>query len=273
MPDPLFAELYGNTENLNWDPAGQVRERGRRRTRRTRLVAGLASVAAVAVIATSAVALAGVPDSAPPVPPATNSPSPSPTVNPTPSVPPTPSQPPQTTGQSTPNPLSPDIPAAAMLRATDLPSGFGAEGDNLDGDWSYHAGISYHCAEGGQVWPGEKAYRGAVFRKEREQAVIERVMRQTEETAAATVETVRQEVTGCVPRSAETLGMEIIDSGLAGDESLLIGLTEQHLTARWLFVRVGELVAQVWLSGVDPAEDQRIAERTAARLCAGTDAC
>lgn len=283
MPDPLFAELYGDTERLNWDPAEQVRERARRRTRHTRLVAGLASAVAVAVVATSAVAVAGNSDPAPPLPPATNGPSPSPTVIPTPTMPPTPapapttappSQPPETADRPTLGPPSPDVPAAAMLRVADLPAGFRAAGDDLDGDWSFHAGTLYACKEDGQSWPGEKAFRGAVFSKGSGGTVTERVERHSEEDAKSTMGNVRREVVGCEPRNQDDgEGMEVFDSRLAGDESLLVGMVGQRSAGRWLFVRQGGLVAQVWLKGVDPAEDQRIAERTAARLCAGTDAC
>ncbi|WP_018217686.1 hypothetical protein [Salinispora vitiensis] len=284
MPDPLFAELYDDTETLNWDPADQVRARARRRTRHTRLVAGLASAVAVAVVATGAVALAEGPDPVPPAAPATNSPTPSPTGIPTtPTTPPTPSpspstappsESPETTDQPTLSPPSPDVPAVALLRTEDLPTGFRAAGDDLDGDWSFHAGTSYTCEEDGQKWPGEKAFRGAVFYQGTEGTVIERVERHSEEAAKTTMGNVRREVAGCEPLNPDnSKGMEVFASGLAGDESLLVGRSGEQATSRWLFVRQGELVAQVWLKGVDPAEDQRIAERTAARLCAGTDAC
>ncbi|WP_019870111.1 hypothetical protein [Salinispora oceanensis] len=161
-----------------------------------------------------------------------------------------------------------------MLRTEDLPTGFRAAGDDLDGDWSFHAVTSYTCEEDGQSWPGEKAFRGAVFYKGTEGTVIERVERHSEEGAKTTMGNVRREVDGCTPLNPDSSeGMEVFASGLAGDESLLVGRIGEKATSRWLFVRQGELVAQVWLKGVDPVEDQRIAERTAARLCAGTDAC
>ncbi|WP_027661547.1 hypothetical protein [Salinispora fenicalii] len=281
MPDPLFTELYDDTETLNWDPADQVLARARRRTRHTRLVLGLASAVTVAVVATGAVALAEGPDPVPPSLPATNSPSPSPTGIPTPTVSPTPSsspttvppsESPETTDQPTLSPPSSDVPAAAMLRTADLPTGFRAAGDDLGGDWSFRAGSSYACEEVGQSWPGEKAFRGAAFSKGTESTVIERVERHSEEAAKTTMGNVRREVAGCIPLNPDSKGMEVFASGLAGDESLLVGRAGD-LSFRWLFVRQGELVAQVWLKGVDPAEDQRIAERAAARLCAGTDAC
>ncbi len=161
-----------------------------------------------------------------------------------------------------------------MLRTEDLPTGFRAAGDDLDGDWSFHAGTSYTCEEDGQSWPGEKAFRGAVFYKGTESTVIERVERHSEEGAKTTMGNVRREVANCKPLNPDSSkGMEVFASGLAGDESLLVGRIGEKATSRWLFVRQGELVAQVWLKGVDPVEDQRIAERTAARLCAGTGAC
>lgn len=283
MPDPLFAELYDDTETLTWDPADQVRARARRRTRQTRLATGLASMVAIAVVATGAVALAGGPDPVPPSLPATNSPSPSPSGIPTPTAPPTPSsspttvppsESPETTDPPTVSPPAPDVPAAAMLRTEDLPTGFRAAGDDLDGDWSFHAGTSYTCEEDGQSWPGERAFRGTVFYNGTESSVIQRVERHSEEAAKSTMGNVRREVDGCKPLNPDdSEGMEVFASGLAGDESLVVGRIGEKAAWRWLFVRQGELVAQVWFKGVDPAEDQRIAERVAARLCAGTDAC
>lgn len=283
MPDPIFAELYRDTEQLTWESTEQVRRLGLRRTRRTYLAAGLASAAAVAVVAVGAIAVAGRPDAAPPLPPATNAPDPSTPPAPTSSVRPdsslaptspttTPSSSVPPTRRSTAGTPSAAIPTAAMLRVADLPSGFRADGSDLDGDWSFNAGVSAHCDNEGWSTPRERALRGAVFRGTVEQTVIERVERHSEETAKSTMAAIRQLVAGCGP-GVSGKRLTLFDSSLAGDESLLIGVADERSGARWLFVRQGDLLAQVWLKGVDAAEDPRIAQRAAARLCAGTDAC
>jgi hypothetical protein len=112
-----------------------------------------------------------------------------------------------------------------------------------------------------------------VFRAAPEVSIIERVRRYEVDDARSTVERARRLVTGCQPyRPGESLS--IVDSGFAGDESLLVAATGDGTPNRWLYVRQGDLVAEIWLKGEDdPAEARRIARRAADRLCAGTDAC
>ncbi|WP_029127502.1 hypothetical protein [Salinispora oceanensis] len=243
MPDSFFAELYHDTEALNWDPVDQVRARARRRTRQTRLVAGLASVVAVAVVASGAVALAEGREPVPPAPPATNS-----------------------------SLASPGIPTAAMLRYEDLVGVFGPTLIEPGIAWYFDMETSRTCEGDEQSWPEANAFREDGFIQTYDYYLFERVERHSEEAAKTMMENVRREVAGCKPRDPDSSkGMEVFASDLAGDESLLVGRTGD-LTSRWLFVRQGELVAQVGIKGIDPAEDQRIAERTAARLCASIDA-
>lgn len=281
MPDALFSDLYRDTEDLTWAPVEQVRRRGRQRTRRTRIAAGLASAVAVAVVATGVAALAGRPDAAPPLPPATHlpgttappstAPSPTGSANTSPAPDGVPSSPGTTTRPTTAT--DPAIPAAALLRSSDLPSGYRAAGSDLGGDWSLEA-AAIRCRNGAPpVTVRERAERGAVFRASGDLTIIERVRRYTADGARTTIDRARRTVTGCEPnRPGDSLS--VLDSGFAGDESLLIASNVEGTQSRWLFVRQGDLVAEVWLkSTTDAAEARRLAERAAARLCAGTDAC
>lgn len=283
MPDPLFTDMYRDTEQLTWAPVEQVRRRGRRRTRRTRIAAGLASAVAVAVVATGAVALAGGQGTTPPpVPPATGSPSPTATPSPAPSptasptASPTPAGPASSPGRSTTRPTAvsdPAIPSAALLRTADLPSGYRAAGSDLGGDWSLDAATIRCRNEAPPLTVRERAERGAVFRAAGDLAIIERVRRYTVADARTAVDRARRTVTGCQPHRPGD-SMSVLDTGFAGDESLLIGSSFEGTQSRWLFVRQGDLVAEVWLDSMtDAAAARRLAQRAADRLCAGTDAC
>ncbi|MET8255959.1 hypothetical protein ACFYPG_12020 [Micromonospora sp. NPDC005553] len=286
MPDQPFAHLFQDTEHLSWAATEQVRERGRRRTRQTRFVAGLAAVVAMALVATGAVALAGNREGAPPpVLPATGSPTPTPTPSapPTPSPFPTtsprntpgapPSSPSTTTGQPTKGPTSPAIPAQALLRASDLPSGYRVGGsDLLDGEWSFGYIVSIACAATPDRSPQERAERTAGFSKPGASSVIERVGRYSLEGAKATMTFWAWTVTQCEPED-ERYSLSTVDSGFAGDGSLLIRSDGPSLVDYTLFVRQGDLVAEIRLGNSTESEARRVAKRAADRLCAGTDAC
>ncbi|MEO3770746.1 hypothetical protein [Micromonospora sp. B9E7] len=281
MPDSLFTDLFRDTEQLTWHPTEQVRQRGRRRARQTRIATVLAGAVVVAVVATGAVALAGGEDGAPtPVLPATGSPTPTPTPSatptPTPSTRDTPGAPPSspstTSGGPSSGSTSPAIPAAALLRASDLPRGFQAAGSDLDGDWSFDFAASNACADTPSLSAKERAERGAVFGKPGASSVIERVRRYSLDDAKATIVWART-VTECEPRR-EQYSLSVVDSGFAGDGSLLIRFDAAGLISYTLFVRQGDLVAEVWLGSLtNRTEAGRLAQRAADRLCAGTDAC
>ena len=285
MPDQPFADLFRDTEHLTWTPTEQVREGGRRRTRQTRIAATLAGAVAVALVATGVVALAGGREVAPtPVLPATGSPSPTPSSSPTPS--PTPSSTPSTrntpgapssspsttSGQPTKGPADPAVPAQALLRASDLPPGYRAAGSDVDGDWSLDFATSFTCVDTPRHPAKERAERGAVFSKPNVSSVIERVRRYSLEGAKAEMDWARRAV-GCELRD-ERSTLAIVDSGFAGDGSLLIRFSAEGKISYTLFVRQGDLVAEVWLGSLtSQTEARRVAQRAADRLCAGTDPC
>lgn len=277
MPDQLFAELYRDTEHLPWDPAEEVRERARRRTRRTRVAAGLASAVAVAAVAVGAAAVAGRPDAGPPIPPATNVPTPSPTVAPSPSgksAPTTPSNPPSTSGRPSSPATGTGIPSAALLTAADLPSGYRPSGSDLDGDWSLDAAMIF-CRNGTPPLTARAhAERGAVFQAGGDRSVIERVRRYAAADAPSVLDHARLMATGCEPDQSAPGDLAVLDSGFAGDAALLIGWDTAGNQTRWVFVRQGDLVAEVFIKqATDDAEARRVAQRVAERLCSGTDAC
>ncbi|WP_410819505.1 hypothetical protein [Micromonospora sp. 050-3] len=283
MPDQPFVDLFQDTEHLSWAPTEQVRERGRRRTRQTRIAAALAGVVAVALVATGAVALAGGREGAPtPVLPATGSPTPTPTPSaaptpsPTPSTRNTPGAPPSspstTSGSPSRGSTSPAIPADALLRASDLPRGFRAAGTDMDGDWSFNFAASNACTDTPRLSAEERAERGAVFGKPDASPVIERVRRYSLDGAKATITWART-VTEC-DQPREQYSLSVVDSGFVGDGSLLIRFDAERLISYTLFVRQGDLVAEVWLGSLtNRTEARQLAQRAADRLCAGTDAC
>lgn len=285
MPDPIFAELYRETERLTWDSTEQVRQRGRRRTLRARLCAALASAVAVAAIGTGAVTVAGRPDGVPPVPPVpTTTPAPSgtpgPSAGPTPSaVPPTPSSAPSSPvpGEGRPGSSAGTfprtVPAAALLQPADLPAGFEMTWNDLAAEQSFEFVTSAVCGNRlPSILVGEVARRGVRFDSPTD-GLHERVTRHSDDDAEKVLANVRARVTDCDPRRAQD-STSVLGTGLGGAESLLVEALDGGIPMRWLFVRQGDLVAQLRMAhDTTPAQARPYARKAAARLCAGTDAC
>lgn len=284
MPDPIFSDLYRDTEHLVWPPTEQVRRRGRQRTRRTQIAAGLATVVAVGVVA-SGVALARPDVAPPPVPPATvepTTPAPTPTPSSTPSAEPSASgtptpertvgRPSGTTGGSTGRPSSRTIPAAAMLQLADLPTGFTMQTGKVDGDWSLEFMSSFCVNESPTLSDGEVATRSVAFDSPSDW-IVERVTRHSGTSATTVMRNLRKLVTGCEMEQPGD-SMSIMAESLGGDDGVLVGSDVGGRPGRWLVVRQGDLVAQLRLdSQTTPAEARRTARSVANRLCAGTDTC
>ncbi|MEW2443097.1 hypothetical protein [Micromonospora marina] len=283
MPDPIFSELYRDTEHLTWAPTEQVRGRARRRARRTRLTATLAAAVAVGVIATGAVALAGRPDATPPpVPPATvdpTTPAPAPTpsrsTGPTPSGSPSraPSVGPSTTSDGTTSrPPSRAIPAAAMLQLADLPAGFRREAWDGDGDGSLES-VGIYCRNQLPATMVKVVATRFVSFASPADVVSERVTRHAGSFAETEMQRVRQRFTQCQPHQSGD-SFAVVAESLGGDDAVLVASEVAGLPSRWLVVRQGDLVAQVSVrSTTTPAEALRLARSVANRLCAGTDTC
>ncbi|MEV4690910.1 hypothetical protein AB0K27_07260 [Micromonospora echinospora] len=285
MPDPIFSDLYQDTEDLVWAPTEQVRRRGRQRARRTQLAAGLAAAVAVAVVATGVVLAR--PDAAPPpVPPATVepiTPTPAPTPNSTPSAEPSASgtsTPSRTAGEPAasigggPTSRAPSrtIPAAAMLQLADLPTGFTMRTGKVDGDWSLEFMTSFCVNESPTLSDGEVATRSVAFDSPSDW-IVQRVTRHSGTSAATVMKNLRKLVTGCeMEQPGDSLS--IMAESLGGDDGVLVGSEVGGRPGRWLVVRQGDLVAQLRLdSQTTPTEARRTARSVANRLCAGTDTC
>ncbi|GIG88963.1 hypothetical protein [Plantactinospora endophytica] len=277
MPDRLFEDLYRDTEGLRWATATQVRKRGRQLARR-RTATGLA-VAVVLVVAGAAgtaVALAGSgpsPELPDVVATAPSTPPPS-AVTPS-ATPPTgggPSSP--TTSRSDPPALADRtggdasramrVPADAMLRASDLAPGYRVDDPEHEGDWllGFFAGLCDGWDSGGL---SPVAYRERYFVHGRD-GVQQRVERYTRTLASDYLPTLRANLRNC-----PEIGVDVVDEGFAGDESLLAVTDDRH---GWIVVRRGDLVTQIAIDTPgDRAGARRLAERAALRLCAGTDRC
>ncbi|MBY8873668.1 hypothetical protein K7640_17690 [Micromonospora sp. PLK6-60] len=313
MPDPIFSDLYRETEQLSWAPIEQVRRRGRQRVRRARVTAGLAAVLAVVAVGTGVRALVGDPQGmVPPVPPAKVSPSPTPVPTPSPSAEPTPSPSPSPSGtpsrtpdptgtpiapgagsgsspaaprsgtprsstSATGAPADPSVPSAAMLQAADLPAGWRFAGEDTDGDWTFEFSAS-GCAQqvpwvGSSVGRRDRELRGPDLGPERTQGALQQVQRYSVTDARAVMSRVRNQVARC---GAERTKMSVVDQGFVGDDALIVR-AESIETGKFvfhIFVRQGDLVAEVWKSDAkDVAAARSLARKAATRLCAGTDAC
>ncbi|MFJ8832851.1 hypothetical protein [Micromonospora aurantiaca] len=284
MPDPIFSDLYRDTEHLVWPPTEQVRRRGRQRTRRIQIAAGLAAAVAVGVVA-SGVALARPDAAPPPVPPATvvptpPTPAPAPTPSSTPSAEPsesgspTPSRttgrPPGTTGGETGRAPTRTIPAAAMLQLADLPTGFTMT-TKVEGDWSLESVTIYCENESPALNAGQVASRSVQFDSPSDW-IVERVTRHSGTSADTVMKRVRQLVTGCRPTRPED-SLSIMAESLGGDDAVLVG-GDMGTPARWVVVRQGDLVAQLRVDHqTTPSEAKRVVGWVVNRLCAGTDTC
>ncbi|WP_019870114.1 hypothetical protein [Salinispora oceanensis] len=159
-----------------------------------------------------------------------------------------------------------------MLKASDFPDGFEAVKDDLDGDWALESVAIYCSSEQPSLLEGEVGRRGMVYRSPTEW-INQRVTRHSGDDALTVMENVRQFVAGCkmlVPDSS----LSILAEDLAGADSVLVAGVIQGIPNRWLFVRQGDLVAQLDLEyQTTGAEARPLAQKVAARLCAGTDAC
>ncbi|MGK5442581.1 hypothetical protein ACSNN7_12295 [Micromonospora sp. URMC 105] len=288
MPDPLFADLYRDTEHLSWSPTEQVRRRGRQRTRRTRIAACLASVVAVAVVAGGVAALAGGPDAAPlPVTPGTGSPTPTSTPTPTPSITPGPnrspsaparpddasSRPPQTSSRPTIASADPAIPTAALLQNGDGPAGYRVAGSDIDGDWNL-AFSAAGCARADHPLfrLDARAERGRRLSGGPDRMVLQRVERLSPRDADRYIGLVRDRVASC---GGENVTLTVVAGGFAGEESVLVRARYAGGgEALHLFVRQGDLVSELWQKGLTgPAASRELGRDAARRLCAGTDGC
>ncbi|GGS00926.1 hypothetical protein GCM10010169_51990 [Micromonospora fulviviridis] len=280
MPDQLFSDLYRDTDRLTWAPVEEVRRRGRQRTRRARVAGVLAVAVAVGVLTSGAAVLAGHRDATPPLPPATvvpSTPGADPTVSPTPSAESSPSPDAQssrrpTGGTPSSRPPSRAIPAGATLQLADLPPGFAMSQGRIKVDWTLESAAVSCENRLPALSVGALADRFAVFDSPTAW-LAERVTRHSQADAVTSMKRVRRIVADCVPARPDD-SLSILAEGLGGDDGVLVGGEIKGIPSRWLFVRQGDLVAQLRLDHqATPDEARHFAKLVADRLCVGTDAC
>ncbi|MFG2101385.1 hypothetical protein ACGFJ5_12345 [Micromonospora echinaurantiaca] len=258
MPDPLFAGLCRDTEQLTWASTEQLRGRARQLTRR-RAAAVLASVVAVVVVAAGTVALAGRPDAAPrPVLPATGSPTPSAaqTLAPAP--------------WPSPDPDEPPIEEAAMLQPGDVTAGYRLAGDEADDEWSFASRTAGCLAPDHPLRQHipPRAEREQAFQRGADELIFERVQRHFNTNrvlfvARATVEVCRDEGVELTVLEDAPLQFPQMKELLVVRVDHASGSSSLHV-----FVAAGVLLAEVWGRGLtDPAEAGRLAQRVSERLC------
>jgi hypothetical protein len=283
-----FDQLRGHTTTLKLPPAGAIRRRGDRR-RRARATVGLLSVVVVVLMVSGgAVALLGAPRTVQPAPPVTSGPVPSVTE----------SAPPPRVEQAAPAPGEPatfptgcfgdpdavgldvntggdTLPATMMLTAADLGPCYTLLADE--------AGYDLDKIFRPEVCPGQayastddrEAGRTRIFTMGPENASSEVLVRYAPGRAAAFMADVRNRVAACATHELPggTGYSLILDSGFAGDDSLLVYVGEDPaggypglITA---LIRVGDIVAFIENGGdrgVEPERDLDVARKAAAYL-------
>lgn len=159
-----------------------------------------------------------------------------------------------------------------MLQASDLPDGFEAAEDSLDGDWALESVSIYCSSQVPSFFDGEVGRRGMVYNSPTEW-MAQRVTRHSGDDALTVMENVRQFIADC-ELSGPDSSLSILAEDLAGEDSVLVASVIEGIPNRWLFVRQGDLVAQLDIEyQVTEADARPLARKVAERLCAGTDSC
>ncbi|WP_412541032.1 hypothetical protein R8Z50_35575 [Longispora sp. K20-0274] len=246
-----------------------VEAAGVRRTRRR--TAMVAAAVVLAVLGGVGVAFGTGRANTPPAPPAvTPSPAvPSPTAGgPSPSVEPSPSA--TVTHRLT------EIPDSALLTLADVGPGFRQYPDDNQGSGDWVLGFWTQFCHAGTEWPhaGQNIRRDRGFVKgsgANSDAVFEKVELEPE-FGSRQMEYWRQWAAKCA--SSDNLTVTTVDSGFAGDESLLITVVRRTSSevnsSTHVLVRVGDLVAEIVTL---PGGHRAMAAKAAARMCAATGTC
>ncbi|MEU7822620.1 hypothetical protein [Catellatospora sp. NPDC049133] len=285
MRDDISQQLDGfgaDMPAMTWASPEEIRGRGERRRRVRAAGMTAAGVVTAVLVAGTAFALGGRPGEPDPTMTAR------PTITAVPQLSTSPSARPALTSPSPEEtPFDTVIPLAAMLRAADVsPAHRVQSGEYMGESYRYVTGL---CQEKGQ-WDGMPA---------RPQSTGERdsFRRRVLEAGPGTVNVV-QEVKGygsarsageliaheragfehcAVVDHGEThVEFEIIATGFAGDEALLVRMTPRTLL---VLVRAGAVYAELalWFPTAPGPDDvalaQDLAEKAVARICAATTAC
>jgi hypothetical protein len=301
MPDPLFQELFTDTEQLRPAPMAQVQARGRQRARRQRLaVVAAALVMVVPVGAAFALRPDGDRDGAPTVVATAPSAGPTPSVGLTPSVGPTPSSGPTSTrpGTSTAppsgstGPSSPgtgsspakakrltSVPTAALLGADDLGgSGWRIADGGADGDWSLAATLGY-CPNARDLEPygdpRDKRLR-SINRGQTRSGVIQEVLLFRAGGAQKYFDYYRLGAAACRKHVSDPGNVEVrvtvVAQGFAG-RSLLIRTSSEYGTALFGVVVHGDLASQFEVMDGSETTGRQLVTKARNRLCQAAEAC
>ncbi|GAA1394673.1 hypothetical protein [Catellatospora coxensis] len=284
MRDDISQQLDGFGADMpatTWASPAEIRGRGERRRRVRTVGMTAAGVAALAVVAGAAFVLGGRPGE--PAPTLTARPS----ITVVPQLSPSPSVRPRLTSPSPAVPFDTVIPLDAMLRAADVSPAHRVQGGEYLGEnYRYVTGL---CQEKGQ-WDGKPVrpqLSGA--RDSSRQRVLAagqdavHVVQQVTGygSARSAGELIAHERAGfehcAVLDHREThVEFEIIATGFAGDEALLVRMSPRTLL---VLVRVGAVYTELSLTfpatpgAADVALAQDLADKAVARICAATTAC
>ncbi|WP_144119868.1 hypothetical protein [Catellatospora sichuanensis] len=292
MRDDISQQLDGfgaDMPAMIWASPEEIRGRGERRRRVHAAGMTAAAVVAAVLVAGTALALGTRPED--PAPPATT---PSPTVSAVPRISTSPSA--RAQGLTSPTagpsatvgaPFDTVIPAGAMLRASDVsPAHRVDEGEYLGETYQYVTGL---CQDKGQ-WDGKpSAPDTSRVRESFRQRVLAagqgrmHVLQRTygygsAQLAGARVAHERAGFEHCavVDHRETHAEFEIVRTGFAGDESLLVRLSPDVLL---VLVRVGAVYTNLSLMFPDTpgAADEALAEdlgrKAVTRICGATTAC
>ena len=245
------------------------------RRRRRRIVTGAA--AAVVVLTGVSMLLANAviqADGSPP--PIAGSPSPVVSTGSTGQPNQTSSRSPAATDSSGPSLGRAKIPIEAMLTASDLGDGYTVEDSEYRGGGEL-ASLAQFCDKftplrytGPQPPQSERRFRG--FEKRLEPGVGELMSLTSEPHAKWYMAWVRDFVADCKDYTAGTdrYTLEVLGEGFAGQDSIIVGQT----ASRWVFVRQGELIAELFFADGQSVERLTEVARSAAdRMCEATAVC
>ncbi|GIG02448.1 hypothetical protein [Catellatospora citrea] len=288
MRDDISQQLDGfgaDMPAMVWASPETIRGRGERR-RRVR-TAGLTAAAVVATVLVAGTAFALGTRPGDPAPPATTATPAVPSISMSPSARPSRTSPSAGPSATAGAPFDTVIPAGAMLRASDVsPAHRVDEGEYLGETYQYVTGL---CQDKGQ-WDGKPpAPDGSRVRESFRQRVLAagqgrmHVLQRTSgygsaQLAGARVAHERAGFEHCavVDHRETHVEFEILRSGFAGDESLLVRLSPDVLL---VLVRVGAVYTDLSLTFPDTpgAADEALAaelgRKAVTRICDATTAC
>jgi hypothetical protein len=168
-----------------------------------------------------------------------------------------------------------DIPAAALLQSSDVPITYHYAGEFILGDAGFIASAAYCQPEPlpNSLVPatptavGGAYYAAEASTPEEPRFLAEVVGRYMTADAASYMDKIRAAVDYC--GAAWIVAAE----SFAGEESLVVEYANGPSVTSFIFVRTGNLIAEIWQHPADSAQAIQIGRNAADRLCAGTTVC